>query len=157
MPETPLYWWFAMTYRTLPALAVGLLLIAGAFGCGSSEPQRTAADERKGVEEAVDRHLAKRSDLDFSSMKVLVDRVNFVGDDQAEATVKFTVGEGAAASIQMVYTLQKTDDVWEVVGPPKGTQGSQVSPPAAGGAMPADHPAVGGEQQPLPSGHPPVK
>jgi hypothetical protein len=126
------------------------------FGCGPSEPTRTAADERKLVEEAIDRHLAKRSDLDFSSMKVVVDRVNFVGDDQAEATVKFTAGEDAAASIQLAYTLQKTSGVWEVVGPPKGTQGAQVAPPAAGGAMPADHPPVSGEQQPLPSGHPPV-
>ena len=145
-----------MTYRTLPALCAGLLLLAGAFGCGSSEPARTAADERKLVEEAIDRHLAKRSDLDFSSMKVVVDRVNFVGDDQAEATVKFTVGEEAAASIQMTYTLQKTNDVWEVVGPPKGTQGAEAAPPAAGGAMPPNHPPVGGEQQPLPAGHPPV-
>ena len=145
-----------MTYRTLPAVFVGLLLLAGAFGCGSSEPARTAADERKSIEEAIDRHLAKRSDLDFSSMNVSVDRVNFVDDDKAEATVKFSVGGESAGSIQMAYTLQKTDDVWEVVGPPKGTQGSQVAPPAAGGAMPPDHPPVGGEQQPLPSGHPPV-
>jgi hypothetical protein len=135
---------------------MGLLLLAGASGCGSSEPARTAADERKFIEEAIDRHLAKRSDLDFSSMKVTVDRVNFVDDDKAEATVKFAVGEEAAASIQMAYTLQKTNDVWEVVGPPKGTQGPQVAPPAAGGAMPPDHPPVGGGQQPLPSGHPPV-
>jgi hypothetical protein len=135
---------------------MGLLLLAGASGCGSSEPARTAADEREFIEEAIDRHLAKRSDLDFSSMKVTVDRVNFVYDDKAEATVKFTVGEEAAASIQMAYTLQRTDDVWEVVGPPKETQGPQVAPPAAGGAMPPDHPPVGGGQQPLPSGHPPV-
>lgn len=141
-----------MTYR----LFLSAILLVGMLGCGSSEPARTAADERKSVEEAIDRHLAKRSDLDFTSMKVVVDRVNFVGDDQAEATVKFTVGEDAAASIQMAYTLQKTNDVWEVVGPPKGTQGAPVAPPAAGGAMPPDHPAVGGEQQPLPSGHPPV-
>ena len=126
------------------------------LGCGSSEPTRTAADERKSVEEAIDRHLAKRADLDFTSMKVVVDRVNFVGDDQAEATVKFTVGEDAASSIQMAYTLQKTNDVWEVAGPPKGTQGAPAAPPAAGGTMPPDHPPVGGEQQPLPSGHPPV-
>ena len=146
-----------MTYRILPALCTGLLLLAAAVGCGSSEPARSAADDRKLVEEAIDRHLAKRDDLDFSSMKVLVDRVNFVGDDQAEATVKFTVGEEAASSIQMSYTLQRTNDVWEVVGPPKGTQGAPAVPPAAGGAMPPDHPAVGGETpQPLPSGHPPV-
>lgn len=141
-----------MTHRFL----LLVLLLAGIAGCGSSEPARTAADERKSVEEAIDRHLAKRSDLDFSSMKVLVDRVNFVGDDQAEATVKFTVGEEAAASIQLAYTLKKTNDVWEVVGPPKGTQGAPAAPPAEGGAMPPDHPPVGGEQQPLPSGHPPV-
>ncbi len=145
-----------MTYRTLPALCVGLLLIAGAFGCGSSEPARTASDERKSVEEAINRHLAKRSDLDFSSMKVSVDRVNFVGDDKAEATVKFTVGDEAASTIQMSYTLEKTNNVWEVVGPPKGTQGSQVAPPAGGGAMPPNHPQVGGQQPQLPSGHPPV-
>lgn len=145
-----------MTYRPLSALCVGLLLMAGGLGCGSSEPSRTAADERKAVEEAIDRHLAKRSDLDFSSMKVTVDRVNFVNDDQAEATVKFTVGGEAAASIQMAYTLQKRNDVWEVVGPPRGAQGGQPAPPATGGAMPPDHPAVGGEQQPLPAGHPPV-
>lgn len=145
-----------MTYRTLPALCVGLLLIAGAVGCGSSEPAPTASDERKSVEEAIDRHLAKRDDLDFSSMKVVVDRVNFVGDDQAEATVKFTVGEEAASSIEMAYSLQKTNDLWEVVGPPRGAQGAQVAPPPAGGGMPPNHPAVGGEQQPLPSGHPPV-
>ena len=141
-----------MTYRSL----LSALLVAGILGCSSSQPARTASDERKSVEEAIDRHLAKRSDLDFSSMKVSVDRVNFVDDDQAEATVKFTVGEEAAASIQMVYALQKTNDVWEVVGPPQGTQGGQVAPPAAGGAMPPNHPPVGGEEQPLPAGHPPV-
>jgi hypothetical protein len=145
-----------MTYSPLSALCAGLLLIAGGFGCGSSEPARTAADERKAVEDAIDRHLAKRSDLNVSSMEVTVDRVNFVDDDQAEAIVKFTVGEEAAASIQMAYTLQKTNDLWEVVGPPKRAQGAQVAPPAAGGAMPPNHPAVGGEQQSLPSGHPPV-
>jgi hypothetical protein len=145
-----------MTYRTLPAIWVGLLLIAGAFGCGSTAPERTAADERKSIEEAIDRHLAKRSDLDFSSMKVIVDRVNFVGDDQAEATVKFTVGAEAASTIQMSYTLQKANDVWEVVGPPKGMQGAQVAPPAAGGAMPPNHPPAGDAPPQLPSGHPPV-
>jgi hypothetical protein len=145
-----------MTYRTWSAFYLSILLIAGALGCGSSEPARTAADDRREIEEAIDRHLAKRNDLDFSSMKVVVDRVNFVGDDQAEATVKFTVGEDAAASIQLAYTLQRTNEVWEVVGTPKGTQGAQTAPPAAGGAMPPDHPPVGGEQQQLPSGHPPV-
>ena len=89
-------------------------------------------------------------------MKVTVDRVNFVGDDQAEASVKFTVGGEAASLIQMAYTLQKTNDVWEVVGSPKGAQGAPVAPPAAGGAMPLNHPVVGGEQQSLPAGHPPV-
>jgi hypothetical protein len=141
-----------MTYRFL----LSAILLVGIVGCGSPQPERTAADERKSVEQAIDRHLAKRDDLDFSSMKVLVDRVNFVDDDQAEATVKFTVGEEALSSIQLSYTLQKTGDLWEVVGPPKGTQGEQAAPPAASGAMPADHPPVGGEQQPLPSGHPPV-
>jgi hypothetical protein len=141
-----------MTYRLL----LSAILLFGIVGCGSSEPTRTAADERKSVEEAIDRHLAKRSDLDFASMKVVVDRVNFVGDDQAEASVKFSVGDEAASSIQMSYTLEKANDVWEVVGPPKGSQGAPVAPPATGGAMPPDHPPVGGEQQQLPSGHPPV-
>lgn len=145
-----------MTYRTLSVFRAGLLLIALAFGCGSSEPARTAADERKAVEQAIDRHLDKRDDLDFSAMKVVVDTVNFVGDDQADATVKFTVGEDAASSIQLSYKLQKTNDVWEVVGPPTGAQGAPIAPPQTGGEMPPDHPAVGGEQQPLPAGHPPV-
>ncbi len=144
-----------MPYRTLPAFCAGLLLIILAPGCGSSEPPRTAADERKAVEEAIDRHLAKRDDLDFSAMKVVVDRVNFVGDDQADATVKFTVGEEAASSIQLSYKLQKTNDAWEVVGPPTGAQGAPIAPPQ-GGEIPPDHPPVGGEQQQLPAGHPPV-
>jgi hypothetical protein len=152
---TPLYWWFAMTYRFL----VSALLLAGIVGCSSSDPARTASVERKSIEEAIHRHLDKRSDLDFSSMKIAVDRVNVMSDDKAEAAVKFTVGGEAASSIEMTYSLEKTDGTWEVVGPPKGVQGGQTAPPAGGGALPPNHPAIGGQQpqqQQLPAGHPPV-
>lgn len=146
-----------MTYRILPAFCAGLLLLAGSFACSSGTPERSVADERKLIEEAIDRHLAKRSDLDFSTMGVTVDRVNLVGDDQAEAVVRFQVGEDADTSIEMEYALQRKDEVWEVAGPPKGTgSGLPAAPPAGEGVMPADHPPLGGAAQELPSGHPPV-
>lgn len=147
-----------MTYRSISLLWTVLLLSLGGMACGSSEPTLTAAEERVLIEEAIDRHLAKRSDLDFSSMGVTVSQVNLVDDDKAEAVVQFQTGEGSAASIEMSYDLQRADGTWEVQGPPKGVgagHDAQVAAPT-GGAMPANHPPVGGTQQELPSGHPPV-
>jgi hypothetical protein len=148
-----------MTYRAISSFWIGLLLCAGSFACGSAEPTLNSAEERVLIEEAVNRHLAKRSDLDFSSMGVTVSKVNLVDDDKADAVVQFQTGEGSGASIEMTYSLLRTDGTWNVEGPPKGVgvgQGSQVPPPT-GGVMPPNHPPVGGsQQQELPSGHPQV-
>lgn len=149
-----------MTYRTISLLWTLLLLSLGGMACSSSEPTLTAAEERVLIEDAIDRHLAKRSDLDFSSMGVTVNQVNLVDDDKAEAVVQFQTGEGSAASIEMSYDLQRADGTWEVQGPPKGVgagHDAQVAPPiGGGGAMPSNHPPVGDTQQDLPSGHPSV-
>ena len=148
-----------MTYRAITLLSTVLLLSLGGMACSSSDPTLTAAEERVLIEEAIDRHLAKRSDLDFSSMGVTVSQVNLVDDDKAEAVVQFQTGEGSAASIEMSYDLERADGTWEVQGPPTGVgagHDAQVAPPTGSGAMPANHPPVGGTQQELPSGHPPV-
>ena len=147
-----------MTYRAITSFWLASLLCLGSLACGSSEPVLNAAEERVLIEEAIDRHLAKRSDLDFSSMGVTVSTVNLIDDDKAEAVVQFQMGEAAASSIEMTYDLLRADGMWEVNGPPKGVgvgQSGQIPAPA-NGTMPPNHPDVGGTSQPLPSGHPQV-
>ncbi len=138
-----------------------LLALAGLSACGGSAPSNTRAQ----IEDAIDQHLARRSDLDIDSMKVTVGQIEFQGDDRARATVAFQVGDSPESSMQMVYDLKRDNGAWEVLRNENAGHGAgQVAPPATNPGsnpnLPANHPPVGGQQQAqpkLPAGHPPVQ
>ena len=152
-----------MRYSSLLILALTALL-----ACGGSSP----SDPRAAIEDAIDRHLARRSDLDTSSMKVTVGKIDYQGEDQARAMVSFQVGDNPDTSMDMAYDLLREGDVWEVQrNDGAGHGGGQVAPPpmspGTGSELPSDHPPLdspsnGGQPQSqsqteLPAGHPPVE
>ncbi len=139
-----------------------LFALAALAACGGG----TSTDPRADIEDAIERHLSRRSDLDIASMKVSVGKIDYEGDDRARATVGFQVGDNPEASMQMVYDLRREGGQWQVQQTGGSGHGEQVSPPAtapgAGGELPADHPPIGSQpqsqqQQDLPAGHPPVE
>lgn len=141
-----------MPRLVLISIALGLL----SLGCGGSS---TSSNPESELLAAVERHLAKRTDLDMSSMELSVARADIQGD-RAQAEIDFRSTGSAEAAMSMTYDLRRTADGWEVEpkAAPSGHGMPQTTPPPAGG-LPPDHPPLeGGEQQPpLPPGHPPVE
>ncbi len=144
-------------------LACICLALAAWLGCSSANQ----ADDTASVQRAVEKHLAVRTDLNPSSLQVVVDKVSFEGD-HATASVTIAARQDAKAKMQMVYHLRKTGEGWEVEPPQNGAasaHGGATPMPDAGGAgseLPPGHPAVeggsgnGSEASELPPGHPPV-
>ena len=133
--------------RTVAFLSLAL---AGWLGCSAwlgcsraSEAGATAS-----VQQAVERHLAARTDLDPSNLRVVVEKVSYEGD-YANAAVTIVARKDPQAKMQMMYRLRKTASGWEVEAP----QGSESG--AHGGAAPMPQPGEGGAE--LPPGHPPVE
>jgi hypothetical protein len=142
------------------SLACLCLALAGWLGCSSSNQ----ANDTASVQQAVEKHLARRTDL--GNLQVTVDKVSFEGD-HANAAVTIMARQDPKAKMQMSYRLRKTGTGWEVE-PPQGSEagahgGSAAMPPAegAGADLPPGHPSVEGgagtEANELPPGHPPVK
>ncbi len=134
----------------LCVLPVFLLLL------GCNRGNQTPEAVRQGV---ID-YLAKRSDLDMSSMQIDVTSVSF-RQNEADATVSFRPkGSGAGSGMQMRYTLERQGNRWVVKG-----RGQSAAGAAPHGGNPGQMPgAPGGMQQPgsgpmggaLPPGHPPM-
>jgi hypothetical protein len=135
------------------------LVLAGWLGCSAP----SEADATASVQQAVERHLAARTDLDPSNLQVVVDKVSYEGD-RANAAVTIVARKDPKAKMQMTYRLRKTAEGWEVEPSQSGGGahgGSAPMPEAGGGAeLPPGHPAVegggGAEANELPPGHPPV-
>jgi hypothetical protein len=124
------------------------LTLAGWMGCSAA----SEADETVSVQQAVERHLAKRTDMDPSNLRVVVEKVSYEGDgDRATAAVTIMARQDPQAKMQMMYRLRKTSGGWEV----EPSQGSEAGA-HGGGAMPPAPPAGEGGSE-LPPGHPPVK
>jgi len=106
-------------------------------------------DNNQAVKQGVMKYLGKRNDL--AAMDVTVPSVQFSGN-QAEAKVHFQAKNNSspAASMDIVYVLERKGEEWEVKG--RAGAGAGGAPhgamPPAGGAAP-DGPK-------LPPGHPSV-
>jgi hypothetical protein len=123
-------------------LLFGLLLF---LGCnrGTQTPEA--------VRQAVVDHLAKRSDLDVSSMQVDVTSVSF-REDEAEATVSFRAkGSAPASGMQMRYTLEREGNRWVVKGKGQAPSGAEPHGQTPGGGAASPH-----SGSDLPAGHPPM-
>ena len=147
-------------FAVLRWMLAGWLACSAWLGCsGANEADATAS-----VQQAVERHLAARTDLDPSNLQVVVDKVNFEGD-RASAAVTIVARKDPQAKMQMMYRLRKTAEGWEVEAPQgseSGAHGGAAPMPEAGGdtGLPPGHPAVEGgadaDASELPPGHPPV-
>jgi hypothetical protein len=107
-----------------------------------------AVESKEAVLQAVLDHLAKRADLNLSSMQVDVVAVSF-RQNEADATVAFRAkGSQGGPSMTMNYTLEKKAGHWvvkgrtETGGTPHGAAGQTP------GGLPSGHPQVGGKQPP---------
>lgn len=138
-----------------------LLALAVLVACGETAPSEppaaqsaSDADVRAQVDAAVRKHLARRSDLDMSSMTMTVQDVQVAGDE-ADATVGFQVKGAPEAAMSMKYHLVRQSGEW-VVQTNAGAGHDATSPPAQG--LPPGHPPAGEAPAPqqLPPGHPPV-
>ena len=151
--------------RTSSFLAAALTFASLAACNSSSQPAVEAAaspqsgDVKAQVEEAVRKHLARRSDLDMSAMDMTVQNVEVSGET-AEATVGFQVKDTPEAGMSMQYRLVREGGEWVVQPNAAATHapGGAQPPPAQG--LPPGHPPAGGappqSTEPLPPGHPPV-
>lgn len=147
-------------------LACVTLVFWLASGCGGGvqapvESSSSAADQDAAVEQAIQAHLAKRTDLNLGGMDIAVERITYPASDEARAEVAFRAKGQAEAMLEMVYRLDRVEDAWQVrPGAAQGAAGAPQTQP--GGAMPPDHPPVGGTPpsggsgSELPPGHPPV-
>jgi hypothetical protein len=142
---------------TLVFLCVAL---AGWLGCAAANE----SDPTTSVQQAVEKHLAARTDMDPSNLRVVVESVSYDGD-RANASVTIVARQDPRAKMQMTYHLRKTAAGWEVEAPQgseAGAHGGAAPMPEAGGGaeLPPGHPPVererGSEANELPPGHPPV-
>jgi hypothetical protein len=114
-------------------------------------------DDRAAILAGVTKHLAGMSGLNVNNMSIVVTTAAVTGD-QAKADVESRAknGDPSAPPMQLTYDLQKQGNEWVVL---KGQPTGGMDHPAAGqmpqqGAMPADHPPVGGAPGQMPADHP---
>lgn len=134
------------------AVAAGVLAWLAAAGC--AEAERYSASD---IENAVERYLSGRTDLEFGRLTVRADRIRY-SDDRAVATVSIIASDDPQATMQMLYELERTADGWRVV-PPRDAGGEGGGPPAAseqGSGLPPGHPPTTPRGDGLPPGHPPL-
>jgi hypothetical protein len=127
-----------------PALLSVLLLP------GCSKPSQS----KDAVQTAIVEHLKKRDDMMATSMKVVVDSVNF-RDKEADVIVTISPKEGGSG-IQMTYNLVAEGSGWAVKKSSAQSGGSPHSPADPGGSLPSGHPPVGAPGSQMPPNHPPV-
>jgi hypothetical protein len=121
---------------------VGVALVFG--GCSKSrEVQSKAA-----IQEAIERHLQKQSNVLLNNMSVEVQDVRYEGD-RANADVKFRSKQSPDLAVARQYVLRRVGDQWQVessaspggMGDPHGgaTPAQSVSPSTAPVAPQASH------------------
>ncbi len=146
---------------TIPV--VSLLVLAFAIaGCGKKDVENNDA-----VKQGVIKYLSKRSDL--AAMDVSVASVQYRGNE-ADAKVHFQAKNNTnpAASLDMMYVLERKGNEWEVKGRSGAGAASGANPhggPIPQGSLPAGHPDIpsgagipsgSAPQGSLPPGHPPL-
>ena len=121
-----------------------VLAVLGVFSVGCKKE----TDNSEAVKQGVMRYLAKRNDL--GAMEVSVASVQFRGNE-ADAKVHFQAKNNTspAASMEMVYAMERKGDAWVVKGRSGAGAGSN---PHGGGALPSSPP----EGSAMPPGHPSV-
>ena len=121
-------------------LALGSLLL----GCGSQQ----GADSNAAIRQAIEEHLAGRSDLAADKMTMEMKAVQINGE-QAEAEVVFRTTSGPPAQMSFRYQLRKEGKRWQV---------EEGSPSTANSPHPPSSTAPGpdGNPESLPEGHPPI-
>ncbi len=134
------------------AVAAGALAWLAAAGCAEAEPY-SASD----IENAVERYLSGRTDLEFGRMTVRADRIRYSGD-RAVATVSIIAGDDPQAAMQMLYELERVADGWRVVPPPDAGRPKGSLPAASehDSGLPPGHPPLTPRGDGLPPGHPPL-
>ncbi len=143
--------------NTLQTILAVFVVLAAGCGSNSEAPDSTT------VQQAIERYLSGRTNLNMSSMELVVEHVSYDGD-RATAEVTISARENPEAKMEKVYQLRKVDSGWEVEPSAEGESsphgGAMTEPGAGGMEMPPGHPPgegpsgnTGGE---LPPGHPPV-
>src|SRR5271170_4658789 len=129
----------------MSAIAALIVLLTSA-GCAKKD-----TDNNDAVKQGVMKYLSKRNDL--AAMDVSVASVQFRGNE-ADAKVHFQAKNNSspAASMDMVYVMERKGDEWVVKGRnAAGGGGANPHGGAAGGpGLPAGHPSIpsGGAPQP---------
>ena len=136
------------------AIAAACLLISG--GC------QRLGDQKAAIQEAIEEHLSRRSDLAMDQMVLEMGEVKVEGDD-AEAEVVFRTTSEPAMRMAYHYELRREGGRWQVASgrpsaaevphPTLGETGEQES---SNPALPEGHPAIPDGGAPLPEGHPPI-
>jgi hypothetical protein len=136
--------------RIFVAALLGVLLSAA--GC------KPKVDDRAAIRDGVVKHLAGMSGLNVNNMSVVVTTATVTGDKaKADVEIRAKNGDPAAPPMQLTYDLQKQGGDWVVL---KGQPTGGMDHPTAGqmptqdGAMPANHPPVGGTAGQAPADHP---
>jgi hypothetical protein len=138
----------------------GSLACSGWLGCSASNEANATAS----VQRAVEKHLALRTDMDPSNLRVVVEKVSYDGD-HANAAVTIVARKDPQAKMQMMYRLRKAGGEWEVEPPQgsgSGAHGEAAPAPEPEGTpeLPPGHPRLKGNESAepgeLPPGHPPV-
>ena len=128
-------------------LAAALVALGAALAGCSKEARNTDA-----VRQAVMDHLGKRSDLNLSTMKIVVTNVEYGKNNDAVANVSFAPKGETGGGMSMRYHLVQESGHWVVKG--RQDSGSMGNP--HGGAAPSEVPQQPGGAADLPPGHPPV-
>jgi hypothetical protein len=118
--------------------AAALIALLTSAGCAKKD-----TDNNDAVKQGVMKYLSKRNDL--AAMDVNVASVQFRGD-QADAKVHFQAKNNSspAASMDMMYVLERKGDEWIVKGRNAGGRGGNPhgAPADGGSGMPPGHPSV---------------
>ena len=116
--------------------SLAIAVVAGLLALGACN---RAANDKEAVRQGVLDYLAKRANLNLTSMEVDIAAVAF-RQNEADATVSFRPkGSDPAAGMSMKYTLTRQGNRWVV----KGRADAGASPHGAGmmpGGMPPGHP-----------------
>ncbi|MBI4458767.1 MAG: hypothetical protein HY648_01745 [Acidobacteria bacterium] len=124
------------------ALLAVFSLMSLLVGC-TSEP---AADSDTAVRQAIEKHLAGRSDLAADKMTMEVVNVKFDGE-RAEAEVVFRTTSGPPAQMAFLYELHREGSEWQV---------ERGRPSATDSPHPSSSSGSDGNKNPSPEGHPPI-
>jgi hypothetical protein len=112
--------------RAILLCLLGVTLVLG--GCSKSRGIQSKA----AIQEAIERHLQKQSNVLLNNMSVEVGDVKYAGD-RANADVKFRSKQSPDLAVARQYVLRRVGDHWEVES--SSSPGGMGNP--HGGPLPA--------------------